>query len=136
VLRTRWTHGPAAEPAGPVLISVTDFRADLRRDLPGIYRAGLRLRHDWPRLTGAVGMWLWTAPRQGRCGSVSVWQNEEALYRFVARPDHVQIMRCYRDRGSIRSTTWTDASPDRGAIWTRARLYLSGIELRQNDESH
>ena len=136
MLRTRWTAGPAGAAAGPVLISVTDFRADSRRDLPGIYRAGFRLRHAWPELTGAVGMWLWTAPRQGRCGSVSVWQNEEALYRFVARPDHVQIMRRYRGRGTIRSTTWTDTPPGRRAIWTRAWMHLSGVELRQSDESH
>jgi hypothetical protein len=134
VLRTRWTPGPAAETAGSVLISVTDFRAGTRRDLPGIYRAGLRLRDGWPQLAGAVGMWLWTAPRQGRSGSVSVWRDEESLFGFVAWPDHVRIMRRYRDRGSIRSTTWTDARPDRDAIWTRARLYLSGIELRPSEE--
>jgi hypothetical protein len=131
VLRTRWIAGPAAGAAGPVLISVTDFRAARRRDLPAIHRAGLRLRRDWPRLTGAVGMWLWAAPWQGRCGSVSVWRDEQALYRFVARPDHVEIMRRYRGRGSIRSTTWTDIRPEPGALWARAWLYLSGIELRQ-----
>jgi hypothetical protein len=134
VLRTRWTAGPAVEAAGPVLISVTDFHAANRRDLPGIYRAGRRLRHNWPRLTGAVGMWLWAAPGQRRCGSVSVWQDEEALYRFVARPDHVRIMRQYRARGEMKSAIWTDGRPDRAAIWTRARLYLSGIEIRHPAE--
>ncbi len=64
---------------------------------------------------------------------MSVWRDEEALYRFVARSDHVQIMRRYRGRGSSRSTTWKGTGPDRGALWSRARLYLSGIELRQSD---
>jgi len=135
LLRSRWIAGSAAGTAGPVLVSVTDFRVHSRRDLPGVYRAGLRLRRDWPQLTGAVGMWLWTAPRQGRCGSVSVWLDEQAMYQFVARPDHVQIMRHYRGRGSIRATVWTDAEPDRGAIWARSWLYLSGIDLRQGDQS-
>ena len=131
MLRTRWISGPDAEAGGPALISVTDFRADRRLYLPGIYRAGHRLRRDWARLPGAVGMWLWTAPAQGRCGSVSVWRDETAMYRFVARPDHVRIMRRYRGRSTVRSTTWTDPRPDRDAIWSRARLYLSGIEIRQ-----
>ncbi|MFC7529767.1 hypothetical protein [Actinoplanes sp. GCM10030250] len=130
MLRTRWIPGPAVT-GGPVLISVTDFRADRRRDLPRIYQAGLQLRRDWPLLEGAVGMWLWTAPGQGRCGSVSVWSGETAMYQFVARPDHVRIMRRYRDRGNVRATTWTDPQPDRDAIWSRARLYLSGVEIQQ-----
>jgi hypothetical protein len=130
MLRTRWLPGPAAA-GGPALISVTDFRADRRRDLPGIYRAGLRLRRDWPQLPGALGMWLWTTPGQGRCGSVSVWRDETAMYQFVARPDHVRIMRTYRTHGTVRATTWTDPQPDPDAIWSRARLYLSGVEIRQ-----
>ena len=135
MLRTRWIPGPAADGDGPLLISVTDFRADRRRDLPGIYRAGMRLRRDWPRLPGAVGMWLWTVPGQGRCGSVSVWRDEKAMYQFVARPDHVRIMRHYRGRGTVRATTWADPQPDREAIWSRARLYLTGIELQPAGEA-
>lgn len=133
MLHTRWIPGPSAEADGPVLISVTDFRAEHRRDLPGIYRAGLRLRRDWPRLPGAVGMWLWTAPAQRRCGSVSVWRDETAMYQFVARPDHVRIMRHYRDRGTVRSTTWTDPELHPEAIWSRARLHLAGCPLPGSD---
>jgi hypothetical protein len=117
-----------------VLVSVTDFRAASRRDLPGIYRAGLRLRQEWPRLPGAVGMWLWTAPGQRRCGSVSVWQDEQAMYGFVALPDHVRIMRCYRDRGEIGSALWTEDRADQAAIWTRARLHLAGAGTRHRPD--
>jgi hypothetical protein len=124
LLRTRWTPGPDADTTGPVLVSVTDFQAAHRRDLPGIYLAGSRLRRDWLQLPGAVGMWLWTEPWQGRCGSVSVWRDEKAMYRFVGRPDHVVIMRRYRDRGTTRSSTWTAPEADRGAIWSRAWLQL------------
>jgi hypothetical protein len=135
MLRTRWAPGPAAGTAGPVLISVTDFHASRPRDLPGIYRAGLTLRRAWPHLAGAVGMWLWTEPLQGRCGSVSIWQDEHALHRFVAWPDHVTIMRRYRGRGELRSTTWTAAQPG-PAIWAQARSYLSGGGLGRGNQGH
>ncbi|WP_329088159.1 MULTISPECIES: hypothetical protein [unclassified Streptosporangium] len=125
MLRTRWTSGQAAGVVGPVLVSVTDFRVSRLHDLPGVYQAGLSLRRDWPCLPGAVGMWLWTEPLRGRCGSVAIWQNEQALRDFVAWPDHVTIMRRYRGRGRIRSVTWTAIQPDRG-IWAQAHSYLSG----------
>jgi len=127
MLTTRWTPGPAAGTVGPVLVSVTNFHASRVRDLPGIYQAGLTLRRSWPQLAGAVGMWLWTEPLQARCGSVSVWQSEEALRRFVAWPDHVTIMRRYRGRGEIRSVTWATTQPDPD-IWAQARSYLGGAE--------
>jgi hypothetical protein len=133
MLRTRWTPGPAAGTAGPVLISVTDFHASRLRDLPGIYQAGLTLRRAWPHLTGAIGMWLWTELLQGRCGSVSIWQDEQALHRFVAWPDHVTIMRRYRGRGELRSTTWTATQPG-PAIWAQARSYLSDDGLGRGNQ--
>ncbi|MFF4618858.1 hypothetical protein [Nonomuraea jabiensis] len=79
MLRSRWTPGPAAGATGSVLVSVTDFRTGRLRDLPGVYQAGLTLRRAWPDLPGAVGMWLWTQPLEGRCGSVSIWQDEGSL---------------------------------------------------------
>ena len=129
MLRTRWTPGPVTGATGPVLVSLTDFRAARRLDLPGIYRAGDQLRRNWPQLPGAVGMWLWTAPWQGRCGSVSVWLDEKAMFQFVGRPDHVEIMRRYRDRGSIRSTTWTGTAADLDAIWSHARSQLRELTV-------
>lgn len=70
-------------------------------------------------------MWLWTEPLRGRCGSVAIWQDEQALRNFVAWPDHVTIMRRYRGRGRLRSVTWAATQPDRG-IWAQAHSYLSG----------
>ncbi|MEV0144907.1 MULTISPECIES: hypothetical protein [unclassified Nonomuraea] len=127
MLRSRWTPGAAADVTGSVLVSVTDFHAHRLRDLPGVYQAGLALRRAWPQLPGAVGMWLWTEPLRGRCGSVSIWQDEQALRGFVGWPDHVAIVRRYRWRGRLRSTTWTTTQPDPG-IWAQALAYLAGHE--------
>jgi hypothetical protein len=135
MLRSRWTPGPAADTAGPVLVSITDFQARRLCDLPGIYQAGLTLRRGWPQLTGAIGMWLWTEPLGLRCGSVSIWQDVAALHRFVAWPDHVTIMRRYRGRGELRSTTWMAARSDPAAIWAEARPRLSGKELWHKNQS-
>lgn len=128
MLRSSWTPGPAADVAGPVLVAVTAFRADTARDLPGIFRSGLALREAWPRLTGAVGMWLWTAPLERRCGSVSIWQSRQALDRFVAWPEHLAIVRRYRGRGRLTSHTWTAAACEPAAIWAEARPHLSRAE--------
>ncbi|MFG3704629.1 hypothetical protein ACGF7U_07810 [Micromonospora sp. NPDC047670] len=125
VLRTRWTPGPAVDATGAVLVAVTAFRADRARDLPGIYRAGMRLRDAWPDLTGAVGMWLWTTPLSRRCGSVSVWRDQDALRQFVAWPDHVVIMKRYRRRGRLTSTTWTTERCEPSVIWREARQHLA-----------
>jgi hypothetical protein len=89
-----------------VLVSVTDFRLYASRDLPGAYRAAMRLRRAWPELEGAVGMWLWAKPLQKRSGSVSVWRGAEDLSRFVRWPVHVEIMRKYREAGEITSASW------------------------------
>jgi hypothetical protein len=54
-----------------------------------------------------------------------VWASEEDLERFVGLPHHVDIMRRYRDRGTVRSTTWTVEQFDRGLILDRALAWLA-----------
>lgn len=121
MLRSRWCRGPAGghlgdrdavndadsgmhgRRSGPLIVSVTDFTSDAYRDLPGIARRGFALQRHWPRLDGAVGMWLWALPSARRCGSVSVWTGRRALTGFVRLPEHVAIMDEYRGRGTIRS---------------------------------
>ncbi|MBC6463927.1 hypothetical protein HKK74_00215 [Actinomadura alba] len=124
MLRSPWRAGPAAQADGPVLVSVTDFTARRLLDLPGIARAGYRLRRDWPELEGAVGMWLWTSPLERRTGSVSVWTDEKALRGFVKSPLHVDIMRKYRRRGSIRAMTWPAERSDLAEVWRASRRRL------------
>ena len=121
-----WKPGPAARTDASVVVSVTDFRVRRWRDLPGAWLAGVRLRRAWPRLDGAVGLWLWADPRSGRSGSISVWEREEDLRRFVRWPVHVAIVRRYRDRGELSAATFAAERFDRAAAFREARRRLAG----------
>lgn len=133
ILRSTWQPGPSAPDKASVHVSVTDFTAARVADLPGIARAGYRLRGLWPELPGAVGVWLWSAPAQRRVGSVSIWSDETALRDFVALPEHREIMRRYRDRGTIDAQSW-DGPYDLPAIWGKAhRLLLDSTYVKLGD---
>ncbi|MGA5062872.1 hypothetical protein ACPB9E_03690 [Streptomyces exfoliatus] len=56
-----------------------------------------------------------------RCGAVAVWRDEAALQAFVAWPPHIAIMRAYRGRGTLTSTTWGSPAFAPKEIWIRAR---------------
>ncbi len=118
-----WREGPASRHDGAVVVSLTDFTAHRARDLPSIYLAGLRLREGWYAMPGAIGLWLWGQPLQRRGGSLTVWESQEDLRRFVSLPVHVAIMRRYRERGTIEADTWEmerfAASPVRANAETR-----------------
>ena len=105
-VRAIWKRGPAAASSGPFLISYTEFTPHTLRDLPRIAVAALRLRRACAELEGAVGLTLYWQLFRRRGGSVSVWEDEAALRRFVALPYHVEIMCRYRTRGSLRAIDW------------------------------
>ena len=119
VLRVRsgWRRGPAADSGGPFLLSYTEFTPDTLRDVPAIYRAARRLRREITELEGAVGVTVYWQLLRGRGGSVSAWADESALRRFVSLPFHVETMRAYRPRGSLRAIDWTASSLELGAAF-------------------
>ncbi|MEV8439362.1 hypothetical protein AB0425_18455 [Actinosynnema sp. NPDC051121] len=124
MLRSKWITGPDADFAGPVLVSVTEFTLAGLRWTPGAYRAGLALSREWPRLGGAVGLWLWAEPLRKRLGSVSVWRDRTGLRGFVGLPAHVAIMRKYRELGVTRATTWSTDDVDPHVLWQAAGRWL------------
>src|ERR1700724_3811568 len=91
-LLTPWMPGPLESSGSPIVVSVTEFRAHHRRELPGVALKGLHMRTGWYGMPGAVGMWLWSLPTSPRAGSISVWASEDDLKRFVSLPHHVEIM--------------------------------------------
>ncbi len=121
-----WQPGRAiADAAQPVYVSVTDFRINRPRHVLGAWRTGLRLRRSWPRLDGAIGLWLWSEPLKLRSGAVSIWQSEADLMRFLRSPLHRAIVAKYRTRMSGTSIGWTAPWPDRAAVWKQAVAELS-----------
>jgi hypothetical protein len=124
MLRTPWQSGPFQPTGQLVLVSVTRLKSERRVDLPGIYRRGLSLLRRWPRLDGAVGIWLWSEPLAGLSGSISVWRDEAALHAFLGLPEHVAVMRDYADRGSVSATVFSSPWPARRETLTQATNWL------------
>jgi hypothetical protein len=118
-MRSRWIAGPHPRGEAPVLVSRTDFHLHRLADLPRAALAGWRLARLWPGLDGAVGLWLWCDLADRRIGSVSVWRDEAALRDFVRLAPHVRIMRAYRGRGTLTSTSVRTAQAD---LWAHLRL--------------
>jgi hypothetical protein len=119
LVRTRWTRGPDAAAAGPLLVSFTLFTPMTLRAVPGIYLAAERLRREIAELDGAVGVASWWQPLRRRAGSLSAWTDAAALRRFVVLPYHVEIMRRYRPRGTVHATTWEADALDLGVAFRR-----------------
>jgi hypothetical protein len=105
-VRTKWEAGPAVDSQGPFFISYTEFTPRKARDVVAIYLAARQLVAACAKLDGSVGVTTYWRLQQWRGGSLSVWENPEALRQFVRLPFHVEIMRKYRNRGSVRSTDW------------------------------
>jgi hypothetical protein len=125
-LLTPWVPGPVDPRDGPVVVSVTEFSAHHRLDLPRVAVKGMRMRMGWYAMPGAVGMWLWSLPAAARSGSISVWSSEDDLEGFVSLPHHVEIMRRYRDRGTVQSTTWKADTFEPRAVIEQARAWITG----------
>ena len=119
-----WLPGPEEGTVEPVVVSLTDFTMHSLRSLPGIVRAGRRLGLGWYGLPGAVGVRLWADPLSRTTGSLSVWTDHRAMRRWVGLPLHVETMRRYRTRGSLRSSTWHQEELDRATVLAEADRIL------------
>lgn len=120
-----WMPGPCATSTKPIMVSVTEFRAQHRRDLPAVAGKGLRMRLGWYAMPGALGLWLWSLPIGLRGGSISVWDNDDSLEQFINLPHHVAIMNRYRDRGTVRSDKWSMERFEPDAVLDRARAWIA-----------
>lgn len=118
-LRRLWRRGKASAPQGPVYVSMNDYVVHHLRDVPSVWWAALRLRHAWPRLDGALGLWFCVLPGK-RSASISVWRNQEDLRGFVRSPAHVEVMRRHKHTGDLITIAWTAERFDRWLIWRQA----------------
>lgn len=127
-----WQAGPRHDTRGPVFVSVTDFLAASDEDVQAIYKTGMRLGRNWPVMHGAVGLWLWARPSEARGGSISVWETEQGMRRFVRWPVHADIMRKWRGRVGLATDSWQAAGFEVQEVLTRAR---NTIERRPHPQA-
>lgn len=113
ILRSPWIAGPVTYPTrGPVLVSATKFTYRSLRDIPGVALAAVRLLRGWPDRTGSIGVFVGAEPWKRTTYSMSVWQSQADLRRFVRARDHQPLVRQYRPR--------LEASAS--AVWETDRL--------------
>jgi hypothetical protein len=124
--RTPWRHGTARDHYDGLLVSYTEFTPDTMLDLPRIYLAAERLRRACSELEGAIGLTIYWQPLHRRGGSLSAWTSRDSLRRFVTLPYHLEIMRRYRTRGTVRSTEWWAESLDIGEALAQGQRALDG----------
>jgi hypothetical protein len=124
---TPWMTGPEhhRHAQSPVVVSVTEYRAHRYRVLPAASAHGLRMGLGWYAMEGAVGLRLWSLPGTRRGGSISVWRNDDDLERFINLPHHVDIMRRYGTRGTVRSEKWTMQKFEPDAVEQQARHWIT-----------
>jgi hypothetical protein len=121
-----WKNGSLEPPAGPVHVSMNDYLIHRVRDIPRVAQEGMRLRRRWPETEGALGLWFAAVGSPKRQVSVSIWRSPQDLKSFVRSPEHLRIMREYRDAGALYTNAWTAERFDRDLIWRQAADRLTG----------
>ncbi|WP_157554850.1 hypothetical protein [Nocardia crassostreae] len=119
-----WQPGPRHDISGQVCVSVTDFQTGSESGVRQIYELGTELVRTWPVMQGAVGLWLWGRPAEFRGGSITVWETERDMRRFVRWPVHTEIVRAWRSRVTVATDLWHADAFDPVQVLTRARGML------------
>jgi hypothetical protein len=107
-----------------VIVSLTEFTAQRLRDLPAIARDGLALRRGWWAMPGAIGVALYVDVPRRRGGALSVWASAEDLRSFVALPRHLEIMRRWGPRVTVRAATWSTGNFRAADVFARREELL------------
>jgi hypothetical protein len=121
-----WKTGSLDPGTGPVHVSMNDYLIHRVRDIPRVAREGMRLRGRWPETEGALGLWFASFNLGRRQVSISIWRDAEDLRRFVRSPEHLRIMREYRDAGALYTNAWTAERFDPELIWKQGTDRLRG----------
>lgn len=132
MIRNPWRPGAAAGGRGPYFVSATKFVYRRWRDMPLVWLYALRLRHGWGRRPGAVGLATGADALRPVTYSLSVWESEEDLRAFLRSPDHVRLVRDYRDRlVETRVVSWQTEEFALGPAWAEALTRLGSAEPRR-----
>jgi heme-degrading monooxygenase HmoA len=116
--RTPWKAGPSALTAGGALVSLTDFQVEGFVPLARVAASGLRMQRGWPRQEGSLGLAFWVHPLRKRLGSLSAWESEDDLGRWLASPDHRAAVHEHRGHmHQVSSATWRADRFDVDEAW-------------------
>jgi heme-degrading monooxygenase HmoA len=118
VIRLPWARGPSRENGGVVSATQSDFARF--RDMPGAVVAALRLRRQLRRTPGAISVSLAMRPLRRRSWSVSAWESEADLRRFLRSASHRATVQRYRDHMRVRSEQWRAEGFDLADAWREA----------------
>jgi heme-degrading monooxygenase HmoA len=99
------------------VVSATQSEFTRFRDMPGAVVAALRLRRHLRRTQGAIGVSLAMRPLRRRSWSVSAWESEADLHRFLRSAAHRATVRRYRDHMRVMSELWRADRFDLAEAW-------------------
>ena len=120
-----WKTGSLPDAAGPLYVSVTEFRYRRMSVMPRVGWNALRLRRTWRSRQGAVALRTAGEATAPVSISLSVWRSEDDLRRFLHSPEHVELVRRFRPH-LVKSRSFafvTGDRPGRG-IWARGMRLL------------
>jgi hypothetical protein len=75
-------------------------------------------------MPGAIGVALYVDVPRRRGGALSVWASAEDLRSFVALPRHLESMRRYGPRVTVRAASWTTEDFSATEVFARREQLL------------
>ena len=124
MIRTRWRGRRDAQHPG--VVSVTHTRIARYRDLPAVLRAGAGLLRHWDEHPGGLGVQVGLDVRRKQSWTVSLWDSDDALRRFVGSRRHRAVVAAHRARVDVRSRSYSTDAFDRADAWAVARALGTG----------
>lgn len=122
-----WKTASEAPPPPDTEIVVMASRLTLTsvRAVPAFVRAALAIRRQVLASPGAVGVALIAEPIRKTFWTLSAWQDNDVLHRFVGRQPHEAVMK--RFSGRMRTSVfvfWTTSAAELPIAWTEAKRLL------------
>jgi heme-degrading monooxygenase HmoA len=125
-----WTSIRPAPAAGDVVVLASRLELPALRLVPGFMRRAMGVHRATKTADGAIGAALLAQPAKKVFWTLSAWEDEAALRRFVAHPVHRAVMQRYR--GKLRHTTFTTWTVPAGTplppSWDDARAHVAAAE--------
>jgi hypothetical protein len=136
MLRLAWksSYGSVNAQRRPIVLSATRFTYRSLADLPGVFWHGLGLRRNWPKIAGAVGVFLAGDVWQRTTYTVSAWNTESDLRRWLASPEHMRLVRQYRSRvQSSAAVLWNSDQLRVHEIFREGMVRLADMDRLAHD---